>query len=244
MRKTVCIYVGANVGLSVSNLAPHFDELHIFEPDPEIFANLLKNLKSFTNIFFNNVACSHSKGTEKLYIYENRVSTSLGQANTDFYPNLGKPIKSILIETINLLDYILDKKLEKIDLLVTDAQGADLSILNTLKPLIINSKINQIMSETHGHVEPQYKEFNNEFKGFENLLKKNYHLQSFSLDGNPVIEIPETAPEFDTMWILKTINLDQMSTNNDLSFFLAPNYEKKELAICKNYSFWEKHNQK
>ncbi len=78
------VYVGANEGVSLWGLIEHFDEVHVFEPDPEIFAKLKKRYKQFEWVTLVNAACSDKVGESDFYITKNRVASSLGNPSDKF----------------------------------------------------------------------------------------------------------------------------------------------------------------
>jgi len=212
--KKICIYVGTNTGFGLNKLGlvNQFDELHLFEPDPEIF-NILKNdFSEYNNLIFNNFACSKESGIKKLYITENRVSTSLSEVDTSTFDSIGyhsggKPsVRCIEVKTINLYDYIVETNIEYVDYLITDTQGSDLEILKTLKPYIDNRKIKKLFCETHGNGKSLYVELDNQFDGFKELLSDNYEIAYYSFDGQYKPKdyvIQDTDVEWDTCWVLK-----------------------------------------
>lgn len=55
---TTCIQAGGNVGIWPKILSTHFGEVHTFEPDPENYACLLKNLEFVENVVTYNQCLS------------------------------------------------------------------------------------------------------------------------------------------------------------------------------------------
>jgi FkbM family methyltransferase len=210
MQKTVCVYVGGCVGSSAIHYAESFDELHIFEPNPEAYAQLVENLKLYQEkIFIQNYACDVDDGFRNFYVTKNVVSSSLGEPTE--LTNGIEVEKIITVRTINLLSYLKQKKINLIDLLVTDTQGSDLTILSTIKEMIDDSRVLQIMTETHSDVISIYKGMNNKFSGFKNLLEKNYYLDFYLFDmklKNNTYTISELDEEWDTVWTVKNKSAD------------------------------------
>ncbi|MCJ7649980.1 MAG: FkbM family methyltransferase [Candidatus Lokiarchaeota archaeon] len=214
--KKICIYVGGNIGSGLMQYINQFDEIHVFEPDPELFEilkdNCLKSNNYNCDIILNNSACYLNNGTHNLYITENRVSTSLGDVDISTFDSIGHhsggkpPIKIIEIETVNLHDYLQDNEIEEVDLLLTDAQGADFTILTTVRPYIEQKKIKKFFCETHNNGKSLYLELDNSFDNFKNLLSENYKIEYYSFDGQYKpndYEIKENDIEWDTIWELK-----------------------------------------
>jgi FkbM family methyltransferase len=214
--KKICIYIGANIGSGLMQYINQFDEIHVFEPDPEMFESLKQNCINSNNykcdIILNNCACYLENGTHSLYITENRVSTSLGDVDISTFDSIGNhsggkpPIKTIEIETVNLYDYLQENNIEEIDLLLTDAQGSDYTILTTVQPYIEQKKIKKFFCETHNNGKSLYLGLDNSFDKFKDLLSENYKIVHYSFDGeyrSNDYEIKETDIEWDTFWSLK-----------------------------------------
>ena len=214
--KKIAVYIGANRGYGLFHVVNEFDEIHVFEPDTEIFEELKQNCINFNNykcdIVLNNCACYLESGTKTLYITENRVSTSLSEVDISTFDTIGphsggKPsVKKIKVETINLYDYLKENNIDDIDYLLTDTQGADLTILKTIKPYIEQKKIKKLFCETHGNGKSLYVELDNQFDGFKELLSDNYEISYYSFDGQYKPKdyvVQDTDIEWDTCWTLK-----------------------------------------
>ena len=50
------VYVGANVGVSLWNLFDKFDQVYVFEPDPEMFSELKRRFNQFEWVTLVNAA--------------------------------------------------------------------------------------------------------------------------------------------------------------------------------------------
>jgi hypothetical protein len=76
MRKTVCVYVGGCIGSPAIKFAEEFDELHIFEPNPVVYFQLIENLKEYKEkLFLQNSACDLQEGFRNFYVTTNLVSS-------------------------------------------------------------------------------------------------------------------------------------------------------------------------
>lgn len=209
------IYIGANQGYGLYRLlsSRKFDKVYAFEPDPEIFAVLTRNYQQAPFVELINAACYTDNGTKTLHITENRVSSSLSDVNMENQKELGghsggKPaFKKVQIKTINLLDFLKEKKIEEVDLLVTDCQGADTIVLETIKEFLDAKKIKELFCETHRDNTILYTDLDNSFSKFKTILENNYEISYFSADGT-IIEKEKTDEitkhaEWDTCWKLK-----------------------------------------
>ena len=171
------VYVGANVGVSLWSLFDKFDQVYVFEPDPEMFSELKRRFNQFEWVTLVNAACSNKKGTAKFYVTGNRVASGLGESSEAFqkvYGSNASTLKEITVDTINLGKYLESEGVDFIDLYYSDCQGSDLTILKTMKKFIDNKKIGETFIETHADGSEIYVGLNNQFSGFKKLLNKNY----------------------------------------------------------------------
>lgn len=209
------IYIGANRGYGLYSLLMKrkFDMVYAFEPDPEIFSALKYNFSETPFVKVINAACFKKNGTKTLYVTENRVSSSLSDVNMQNQEELnghsgGKPaFKTFEVNTVNLLDFIKENKIDEIDLLVTDCQGADTIVLETIKELLDARKVKELFCETHRDNAILYTELNNSFSKFKELLGENYEISYFSADGHYIAKENEKEltnhVEWDTCWVVK-----------------------------------------
>lgn len=204
------VYVGANVGSSLSGMVHKYDKVYAFEPDPEMFEALKTNLSKYSWVTLVNAACAEDNGKIKFYITPNRVSSSVSIVSTLTHPedHPQRNYTEIEVNTINLLDFLKENEVEHIDYYLSDAQGSDLAILKTIKEFVDDKKISELYIETHGDGKYLYDELNNQFKEFKKILSENYEFVHASLGrlyGKIVSEkeIPEDEYEWDSYWRLK-----------------------------------------
>ncbi|MFN9954811.1 MAG: FkbM family methyltransferase, partial [bacterium] len=109
---------------------------------------------------------------------------------------------------INLYDFCEQNNIKEIDLLVTDCQGSDYTILKTMEPLLKERKIKNLFCETHRDGFEIYNGLDNSFSKFKELLNENYEIDFFMADINYVdknnTEELFKHIEWDTMWKLKS----------------------------------------
>ncbi len=124
----ICFDVGAHNGESVEYFNKLFNEplIYSFEPSPKSF-EILKNKNYKNNICFY-YAISNTTGNT--VFYENEISNknSLVKVNTSSKDSIEKQkaINSkITIKAIRLDDFLIRRKIKKIDLLKIDVQGAE-----------------------------------------------------------------------------------------------------------------------
>lgn len=201
------VYIGTNEGEGLSEYIDLYDKVYAFEPDPEMFENLVNRFNDKSHVTFVNAACSDTAGIKTLYVTENRHSTSLSELS-DYSLTYGfsggkASFKTFDVNCINLYDYFVEQNIDYIDTLITDCQGSDLSILKTIKSYIDNKKIGELFCETHENNIQLYDSLNNQFDDFKELLSHNYEVQDFYLDGKLVSKDQAPFVEWDTHWTLK-----------------------------------------
>lgn len=138
----IIIDLGANIGyytLLFSRLVGNEGKVYAFEPDPNNFALLEKNVKEngYTNIVLEQKAVSDFEGTTKLYI--SNINTG-GHRIFD----IGANEEFIKIETIKLDDYLQDKK---VDFIKMDIQGSEAKAIMGMKNIISQNQSLKIISE-------------------------------------------------------------------------------------------------
>lgn len=175
------VYVGANLGTTLWNIFDNFDNVYVFEPDPDIFKDLNRRFRQFEWVTLVNAACSDKVGESDFYITKNRVASSLGNPSDKFVEGYKKHdsgstvINKIKVNTINVGEYLKSEGVEFIDLYYSDCQGSDLNVLKTMKEFIDQKKIGEMYIETHGDGSQIYTGLDNQFSGFKKLLDKNYN---------------------------------------------------------------------
>ena len=75
----IFIDVGANMGLWTIQASKHFDHIYSFEPNPEIYPILLRNIKmnNINNVTLENIAIADYDGELKLNRYYNHAWSSV-----------------------------------------------------------------------------------------------------------------------------------------------------------------------
>lgn len=119
--------VGANIGLMTlfaANRIGSNGEVHSFEPEPDTFTILSKNvlLNKKRNIRLNNVALGAEEKEGIIYpnFDVNRGASSIVKKDT----TVGKPIKIVTLD-----QYLQQKNLSKISLIKIDIEGYELEML-------------------------------------------------------------------------------------------------------------------
>lgn len=139
-EKPLIIDCGSNVGSSVLFFKKEYPKsiIHAFEPDPNIFKYLVKNIESngLKNIILNNKAV-WKKNEELTFNSEGADGGAIDKIGDD----------SIKIEAIDLKEYL--NQLNTIDLLKVDIEGAEYDVFQHIEPTL--DKIKNIFVEIHSY---------------------------------------------------------------------------------------------
>jgi FkbM family methyltransferase len=112
-------------------------KVYFFEPNPE-GVNLGKCFFPNHNIIFENVAVSKNNGFDTIMFSD----------NNDI---LGNPLygTDIFVRTINLMDYIKENSIEKIDYLKIDIEGFEYEVFESLDEDFLTKNVKKIAMEYH-----------------------------------------------------------------------------------------------
>ncbi len=171
--------IGANRGdtaIKYSNLFPTA-KIYAFEPFEETFKKLKENVKDYPNIHIFNFAIADTIGETVFYSNKNEdtnsilSSSKIGLSSDEQVKTIGQTI----INTDTIDSFCLSHKIEKIDILKMDIQGAELMALTGAKKILAEKKIDLIYTETYFR-----RQYNNQplFHEISTLLADNgYYLQ-------------------------------------------------------------------
>lgn len=130
IKKTdVIIDIGANIGYYTILFARLGKEVHAFEPEPENFKLLQKNIRvnKITNAIIVQKAVSNKNGT---------VNLKLNKLNTG-----GHHITSLTKETIQIETIRLDNYIKQADFIKMDIEGAEILALNGMPNILSNPNL-------------------------------------------------------------------------------------------------------
>ena len=197
----LCVYIGLGFGdgLGYWLNSNYVDRVIGFEPVKRhfdiIWENLQKNIRK-NDVYLFNYAASNITATQKFYITDNGVSSSLYKPTN---VHIEREVQCVnLLETLrntNWKDFLGKKDIEYIDLLIIDSQGHDFTILKNLEPLLQQKRIGRIQVEIID--DNSYEDSNNNFLLYENYkpLLENYSFQT-KVNG-------ENAYQYDAVFVLK-----------------------------------------
>lgn len=124
----VCLDVGANFGWFTTLL--HLlgaGEIHAFEPMPDVFANLRQNLALAgepENVYLNNLALGDEAETVNLYRFADLPNGFSSLSNT-----VKSEFETFSVPMLPLDSYLTEKKVDDVDFVKLDVEGAELMFL-------------------------------------------------------------------------------------------------------------------
>jgi FkbM family methyltransferase len=123
--------VGANVGyyaIELSTVLRPSAMIHAFEPIPESFDQLQKNIllnSASSEVLCNQFAISNSEG--KLLLYKPRISGSSASSARNLHPE--ESVDKVKVSMTTLDKYLLTNRLSNLDLLKIDVEGSELMVI-------------------------------------------------------------------------------------------------------------------
>jgi len=122
-------HIGAHFGQEISEYKKHFGniEIHLFEPQKEIFSKLIDEFKDQRNIFFYNTALGEEQGTTLMFNADND-----GQSSSILEPKLHLEIHPEVVfeNSQNIdIDTFDNFYLNNVNFLNIDTQGYELKVL-------------------------------------------------------------------------------------------------------------------
>lgn len=176
-KRPFIIDCGSNIGFSILYFKHLYPDCEIigFEANPYTYEVLQKNVlqNNLKNVKINNLALSNSKSELKFYIDESNYGSLTGSINSN---RGGK--KELIVNADKLSNFI--NKVDTIDLVKMDVEGAEFNIINDLFNENLISKVNQYIIEYHLNVEGDdglntLSSFLNKFEqnGFRYSIKAN-----------------------------------------------------------------------
>ena len=182
--------IGAHLGfysILVDDLLDN-KEIHAFEPAPNTFKYLEKNLPDFKNIFLNQTALSNKEGSKEFFIFKNFGLSVGNRFDISLCPSLNfSNFEEIKVKTITLDKYCFYHSLPTF--LKVDVEGSEgyvieggIKTLKEANPIIAIEILRQPL-DNRSHL-----------KAIEILYNLGYKSYKINEDGE-LIFIPKLIPE-------------------------------------------------
>ncbi len=137
--------VGANKGQSIAQYRKLYKNAQIvsFEPFSEVMEVLKKRNSNDNNLTTVPAAVSNKSGTQSFFTSVHTTMNSLSKlADVDENEQ-----QEIIVPTITLDEFCLEKSIEHIDILKMDIQGGELNALEGASELLKNNQIDVVYTE-------------------------------------------------------------------------------------------------
>ncbi len=148
LRENMTVFdVGANVG-ELTLLFSRFVEgggVHAFEASADVYKKLelVCAAAGKRNVVLNHLALSDRNGFVRLHVYDDAYSSFNSQAARPL-KNYGLDLEPIGVEetpATTVDDYCASKKIERIDLLKIDVEGAELQVMRGARRMLKSKRI-------------------------------------------------------------------------------------------------------
>lgn len=143
----IVVDIGANIGIFSILASQRAKKVYSFEPVLENFKMLTSNVKlnQKTNCILLNKAVSNTVGSRRLFLADDNFG---GNSFSGDHWQVKEHSQSIEVETTNLETFIKKNKIDQIDFLKIDCEGAEYEILMNCSKSVL-SKIKKISMEFH-----------------------------------------------------------------------------------------------
>jgi FkbM family methyltransferase len=171
----LAIDVGANLGAVSYLLASKSKSVISFEPNPETFFELNRNLRlnRISNVVTEQLACSDKSANSTMFMNNYHGHSSL---------NMRSDLKSkIEVKAIRLDEYLDSKSVRKIDLLKIDVEGHEYSVICGMGRFLNPDLCHAVIWE---HSQFADKSNNNSASIYNKLINAGYRIQD--LRGNSI----------------------------------------------------------
>ena len=178
-QEEIVVDVGAHLGMYSLEVAKQVQKVIAIEANNEIFELLKKNIQKneLSNILPINIAVFDSVGSRFLNVFGDK--TGMGSIVLDSEDNT----KKIQVKTDTLDNILKEIKIQKIDWIKIDVEGAEIEVLKGAKKTISSNKDHlKLIIETHND--------KNKIK-VEEMLKQDFSLNFKSLDSNHIFALNE-----------------------------------------------------
>ncbi len=188
----------------------HYDKIYAFEANPALAKKLKTKFRIFPHVKIINAALHETHNKEiPFYISRNEgYSSSVLEVNeNNQLANHIQTVEETLVKSVNLAVFLKENHIDYIHYYISDLQGMDFRILQTVKSYIHRKAIGKIQIETiKDGRQPIYKDSENYEANFYKLLNNNYMKTSHgwhSLKNGIFIDVDNNSDEYDVCWTLR-----------------------------------------
>jgi FkbM family methyltransferase len=147
----VILDIGANQGQTVDAYRAILPQsvIHCFEPFPEAFSALQDRFKATPATYLHNLAVSDATGDAEFFVTANSLLNSLLPILPDerTFKTGAKNLERLRVPTITLDEFALTLRIERLDVLKLDIQGAEMKALRGAHGLLAAHRIGIVFLE-------------------------------------------------------------------------------------------------
>jgi FkbM family methyltransferase len=177
LKPKVIFDIGGNIGITSIYLSYLFPDskIYTFEPIPDNFKILKKNIQNYKNIEAFNIGLGSKNGSFKVYLSNDPENFG----GMSFYPDpVGNKSDSYISCEVKDINEVINKlSIKSIGLIKIDTEGSEYDILKALKENILKNT-SWITGELHGNKDFELLNYLNNL-GFSISLKKQINNRLF-----------------------------------------------------------------
>jgi FkbM family methyltransferase len=197
-RNNIIVDLGANCGMSAMYLAQYAKEVYCAEPVFNIFAALTMNTKQNPKIKRFRTAITSFEGNVMMFGPEGTLPQTVFEEKSSYPLSKKKKIKSIANPCTTLTKFLDYNKIDIVDVLKIDVEGAEYDIFMDPNFAKICHRIKCIVGETHhittnagfipAMIEARLKDLGYSFKWIKTPLP-NFEFQLATLYGDEEVKV-------------------------------------------------------
>lgn len=155
-KHSIVFDVGSNKGEFTDLLIKNASEVHLFEPNTDLITYTRVKYDSYKNVHYNHYACYSEDNEEVDFFYFTNENNGL----SSIYHNTkwdSLPMKYGKVVTITIDSYCMLNKIDHIDFLKIDVEGAEFDVLLGCEKMLKERNIKYIQLEYSPHYKiPEY----------------------------------------------------------------------------------------
>ena len=148
-RIETIIDVGANEGQSLDLFVRHFPAASVFcfEPGKEALEVLRRKVQQYPTAYLEEMALSDRSGETRFFCSKHSALNSLLQEDKDYCWDNARLEETVSVRNVTLDEWREEKRIECIDILKLDVQGAEALVLKGAEKTLNEKRIRGIKTE-------------------------------------------------------------------------------------------------
>lgn len=170
-NSSVVFDIGANTGLFTEEILSLYPKakLHLFEPVTEYFLQSLNKFQNNKNVTINNYALADKKDIVEMWVDRENLGWNTMVSKKRTY---GMRSTNVPMDTLD--NYCSKNKIDKIDLIKIDVEGAEYRVIEGMKKTIKKLHKKPLLFVEVGWGKNQHPFWDREVECFEWLFKNGY----------------------------------------------------------------------